>query len=105
MSEQNQPWLPPRSVLGGLPQRQWSTQESARVEAALEVFAQLAAALTEQITAEQSLVEPDQARISALRAERASLAVAQQELRPADTAGVERVLRDLGPKAAAALRR
>jgi len=105
MSEQHQPQLPTRSVLGGLPQTQWSTEDSARFEAAIEVLAQLAAALTAQITVEQNVAEPDQDRISALRAERASLAVARQELRSTDKAAVDRILRDLGPEAAAALQR
>jgi hypothetical protein len=105
MSEQDRPQLPIRSVLGGLSQRQWSAEDSARFEAAFEVLAQLAAALTAQITAEQNVVDPDQDRISALRAERASLVVTRRQLRSTDTAAVDRVLRDLGPQAAAALRR
>jgi hypothetical protein len=105
MSEQDRPQLPTRSVLGGLPPRQWSTEDSARFEAALEVLAQLAAALTAQITAEQNVAEPDQDRISALRAKRASLVVTRRQLRSIDRAAVDRILRDLGPEAAAALRR
>jgi hypothetical protein len=104
MSEQ-QPHVPTRSVVGGLPQTQWSTEDSARFEAALEVLAQLAAALTAQITAEQNVAERDQGRISALRAERASLAVARRQLRSTDKAAVDRILRDLGPEAATALQR
>jgi hypothetical protein len=82
MSEQDRPQLPTRSVLGGLPQTLWSTEDSARFEAALEVLAQLAAALTAQITAEQNVAEPDQDRISALRAKRASLVVTRRCARP-----------------------
>lgn len=46
---------PGLSVLGGLPLTQWPTEDSARFEAALEVLAQLAAALTGQITAAQNV--------------------------------------------------
>jgi hypothetical protein len=105
MSEQHQPQLPTRSVVGGLAQTQWSTEDSARFEAAFEVLAQLAAALTAQITAEQNVAEPDQDRISALRAERASLAMTRRQLRSTDKAAIDRILRDLGPEAAAALQR
>jgi hypothetical protein len=104
MSEQR-PHLPTRSVVGGLPQTQWSTEDSARFEAAFEVLAQLGASLTAQITAEQNIAEPDQDRISALRAKRASLAVTRRQLRSTDKAAVDRILRDLGPEAAAALHR
>ena len=105
MSERDQPLPPAGSVLGGLPQTPWFTEDSARFEAALEVLAQLAAALTAQITVEQNVDEPDQDRIRALRAERASLAVTRQQLRSTDKPAVSGILRDLGPKAAAALRR
>jgi len=105
MSDQDQPQSSTRSVLGGLPQEQWSMEDSARFEAAFEVLAQLAAALTARITAEQNVAEPDQDRISALRAERASLVMTRRQLRSTDKAGADRILRDLGPEAAAALRR
>jgi hypothetical protein len=105
MSERDPPQSPAGSVLGGLPPVSWSTEDSARFEAALEVLAQLAAALTAQITAEQNVAKPDQDRIRALRAERASLAMTRQQLRSTDKPAVNGILRDLGPKAAAALRR
>jgi hypothetical protein len=105
MRDQDQPRWPSGSVLAGVLPTPWSTQDAARFEAAYEVLAQLAAALTEQITAEQNVAEPDQDRIAALRAERASLVVTRQELRSTDNAAVDRILRELGSQAAAALRR
>jgi hypothetical protein len=105
MSDQDQPRWPSGSILAGVLPTPWSTQDTARFEAAYEVLAQLTAALTEQITAEENVAEPDQDRIAALSAEQASLVVIRQQLEPTDKAAVDRILRDLGPKAGAALRR